>query len=203
MKSLTKSCFQSISGLAKRQMLRFENAICVWRFKIICYNPTRPFFGQKQMQSNQILETWQINNRVNLYLLEAIAPENLFAALASKGRNAGEQFAHIQNVRLMWLKQAAPELLENQIKIEKENAGDKDLLKNALTDSAEAIGQMLLTSLEKDGKIKGFKPHATAFLGYLISHEAHHRSQAILALKQSGCAVDKKVLFGIWEWGVR
>lgn len=155
------------------------------------------------MQSNQLLETWQINNRVNLYLLEAIAPESLLSALASKGRNAGEQFAHIQNVRLMWLKQAAPELLENQIKIEKMNAGDKDLLKNALADSAEAIGQMLVSAIEKDGKIKGFKPHATAFLGYLISHEAHHRSQAILALKQSGRPVDKKILFGIWEWGVR
>ena len=155
------------------------------------------------MESNQLLETWQINNRVNLYLLEAVTPENLSAALSSKGRNAGEQFAHIQNVRLMWLKQAAPELLENQIKIEKENAGDKDLLRNALADSAEAIGQMLVSAIEKDGKIKGFKPHATAFLGYLISHEAHHRSQAILALKQSGRPVDKKVLFGIWEWGVR
>ncbi len=155
------------------------------------------------METNQILETWQINNRVNLYLLEAIAPENLQATLVSKGRNAGEQFAHIQNVRLMWLKQAAPESLENQIKIEKENAGDKDLLKNALANSAEAIGQLFAAALEKDGKIKGFKPHATAFLGYLISHEAHHRSQTIMALKQSGCPLDKKILFGIWEWGVR
>jgi len=155
------------------------------------------------MQSNQTLETWQINNRINLYLLEAIAPENLGDALASKGRNAGEQFAHIHNVRLMWLKQAAPELPENLNKIEKENARDKELLKNALANSAEAIGQMLVSAIEKDGRIKGFKPHATAFLGYLISHEAHHRSQAILALKQSGHPVDKKILFGIWEWGVR
>ena len=155
------------------------------------------------MQSNQILETWQINNRVNLYLLEAIAPENLHSALASKGRCAGEQFAHINNVRLMWLKQGAPEFIENQIKIEKENAGDKDLLKNALANSAAGIGEMFAAAIEKDGRIKGFKPHATAFLGYLISHEAHHRSQAILALKQSGQPLDKKVLFGIWEWGVR
>ena len=126
------------------------------------------------MQSNQILETWQINNRVNLYLLEAIAPENLSATLSSKGRNAGEQFAHIHNVRLMWLKQAAPELLENQIKMEKENAGDKDLHKNSLLNSAEAIEKMLLTSLEKEGKIKVYKLHTTACLGYSISHEAHH-----------------------------
>ena len=36
------------------------------------------------------------------------------------------------------------------------------------------------------GKIKGFKPHAVAFLGYLISHESHHRGQAGWALKASG-----------------
>lgn len=155
------------------------------------------------MESNQLLETWQINNRVNLYLLEAIAPENLSAALSSKGRSAGEQFAHVHNVRLMWLKQAAPDLLEIAAKIEKENALDKELLKSSLQKSAELIGEMFVKALETGGKIKGFKPHATAFLGYLISHDAHHRSQIILALKQSGKPLDKKILFGIWEWGVR
>jgi uncharacterized damage-inducible protein DinB len=203
-KSLTKSGFQSILRLAKRKIRLPDNAICFFAFINFLLQSDAPvFFRQKQMQSNQILETWQINNRVNLYLLEAIAPENLSATLSSKGRNVGEQFAHIHNVRLMWLKQAAPELLENLNKIEKENARDKELLKNGLAGSGETIGQMLLAAIEKDGKIKGFKPHATAFLVYLISHEAHHRSQAILALKQSGHPVDKKILFGIWEWGVR
>jgi uncharacterized damage-inducible protein DinB len=155
------------------------------------------------MESNQLLETWQINNRVNLYLLDAIAPENLSAALSSKGRSAGEQFAHVHNVRLMWLKQAAPELLESGAKIEKENALYKDLLKNSLEKSSELIGEMLVKAIESGGKVKGFKPHATAFLGYLISHEAHHRSQIILALKQAGKPLEKKILFGIWEWGVR
>ncbi len=52
-------------------------------------------------------------------------------------------------------------------------------------------------------KVKGFNPHATAFLGYLISHESHHRGQIGWTLKQSGRPFDQKTAFGLWEWGVR
>ena len=48
-----------------------------------------------------------------------------------------------------------------------------------------------------------FKPHTAAFLGYLISHESHHRGQIALSLKQAGKPLDKKIGFGMWEWGVR
>jgi hypothetical protein len=103
----------------------------------------------------------------------------------------------------MWLKQAAPELLGKLAKIEKEQAINKPALENALKDSAIAIGMLLLTSVQSGGKIKGFKPHVTAFLGYLISHESHHRGQIALSLKQSNHPVSKKISFGMWEWGVR
>jgi len=155
------------------------------------------------MDEKQFLETWQIHNRINLYLLDAVEPAALSSLSASKGRNVGEQFAHIHNVRLMWLKAAAPELLAGLIKIEKDRPADKKLLHKALTDSGEAIKLLLGQAVLAGGKIKGFKPHATAFLGYLISHESHHRGQIILSLKQSGKVLEKKVLYGIWEWGVR
>lgn len=153
---------------------------------------------------SEIAGTWEINNRINLYLLNAVAPEFLTDVSASKGRSVGEQFAHVHNVRLMWLKQSAPDIFESQTKIEKQEASDKQLLASSLEQSGEAVKQLFQKSIKSgDGKIKGFKPHATAFLAYLTSHEAHHRSQIILTLKQSGHALDKKILFGIWEWGVR
>ena len=98
---------------------------------------------------------------------------------------------------------AAPDLLASLAKVENEQANDKKLLKKSLTDSGAAIGKLLTRSLEADGKIKGFKPHAAAFLGYLISHESHHRGQIALTLKQAGKPLDKKIGYGIWEWGVR
>jgi len=153
--------------------------------------------------ADPLVETWQIHDRINLYLLDAIDAASLQTHSASKGRSVGEQFAHIHNVRLMWLKASAPDLLKELTKVEKEQANDKKLLRQSLVDSAAAIGVLLANSLEAGGKIKGFKPHATAFLGYLISHESHHRGQIALSLKQAGKPLDKKIGFGMWEWGVR
>ena len=155
------------------------------------------------MDEKQLLETWEIHNRINLYLLDAVEPAALGSLSASKGRTVGEQFGHIHNVRLMWLKSAAPDLLAGLTKLEKQQTGDKKLLRKSLTESGEAIKSLFGKSLLDGGRVKGFKPHVTAFLGYLVSHESHHRGQIILSLKQAGKVLDKKILYGIWEWGVR
>ena len=151
---------------------------------------------------NSLIETWQIHNRIHLYLLDAIANESLNNQAASKGRKVGEQFAHIHNVRLMWLKSAAPELLEPLLKLDKEMSLTVSDLKTHLSQSSEAIEKLIEIGFET-GKVKGFKPHPTAFVGYLIAHEAHHRGQITLSLKQSGHPIDKKTQFGLWEWGRR
>jgi len=155
------------------------------------------------MDDQQLLEAWDIHNRINLYLFDAIEAEHLKDVSSSKGRTVGEQFAHLHNVRLMWLRQSAPELIGELKKIEKEEASDRELLRRSISDSGQAMKLLFAKGFEADGRIKGFKPHAAAFFSYMISHESHHRGQIALSLKQAGHPLGKKISFGLWEWGVR
>jgi uncharacterized damage-inducible protein DinB len=151
---------------------------------------------------NPLLETWAISASMNEYLLKGVPETHLKDIATTKGRNIGEQFAHIHNVRLMWIKAAMPNLLVSQRKFEKENPPSKNELLAELNNSAKAIEQLITNGIET-GKVKGFKPHVQAFVGYIVAHEAHHRGQIIQTLKQNGHLPDKKVLFGLWEWGTK
>jgi len=150
----------------------------------------------------QVVDTWAIHNRINLFLLDAIAPDALDAVSASKGRTVGAQFAHMHNVRLMYFEVAAPKLLEGLTKFKAKEPVSKEQLRAALDNSGKATETLLTTALAA-GKIRGFKPHPVAFLGYLISHESYHRAEIGIILTQSGHKLDDKVAYGQWEWGVR
>ena len=150
--------------------------------------------------AEQLIDTWRIHNRIHLYLLEAIPSEALATPLA-KGRAVGAQFAHIHNVRLMWLKASAPELLEGLSKLEGSLTAAS--LASGLTASSVAIESLLTQTLASGGRVKNFKPHVSGFVGYLISHESHHRGQIEIALRQAGTPLPDKISYGLWEWGSR
>lgn len=149
----------------------------------------------------QVLDTWDIHARVVRYVLDAIHPA-AFAAGDLKGRSVAKQFAHIHNVRLMWLEAAAPDLLEGLQKFAGEQVPDKGMLGAALEASERAIHELLMRGIDT-GRIKRFKPHATAFLGYLVAHESYHQGDIGVRLTESGHPLDQKVAYGMWEWGTR
>ena len=51
----------------------------------------------------ELVETWEISNRINRYVLDAIA-DCAPLAKPAKGRRIAEIFAHLHNVRIDWLK---------------------------------------------------------------------------------------------------
>ncbi len=141
------------------------------------------------------------NDRINHYLIQ-----NLPAAAwkaeppGGKGRNVAAMFAHMHNVRLMWLKSAGW-IGEVPAKLEGDFSQSHAI--QALKASSEALRVVLNRSLAGDGKIKGFKPDACSFMAYLFAHDAHHRGQASMLARQLGHALPQSAMYGLWEWGTR
>lgn len=147
-----------------------------------------------------LLEMYAANNRITRYLIENL-PEEAWRAEppGGKGRTIAAIAAHIHNVRGMWLKAAGGEPVN---KIEPRTVTRAEALA-ALDHSHTALGKLLAGALAGDGRVKGFKPDVAGFIGYLVSHDAHHRGQMAMLARQSGHPLPQKAMFGMWEWGQR
>jgi uncharacterized damage-inducible protein DinB len=150
--------------------------------------------------SEGLLSAFDINDRINHYLLESL-PEGAWRAEApgGKGRDVASIVAHMHNVRVMWLKATKGKLPAQLDKatVTRAQAG------KALEQSRAALKEVLQASLDSDGMIKGFRPDVAGFFGYLIAHDAHHRGQIAMLARQVGHPIPQKATFGMWEWGVR
>ena len=154
----------------------------------------------------QLVETWRIHARILLFLLAGVSDEGLASTHAPRQKTVIAHFAHVHNVRLMWLKAANPALLEGLVKFD--DAGKtpptRDELVIALEASADAIATLLTDAFaHQNGRIKGFKPHACAFVGYLVAHESYHIGKIDQTLRIAGHPTDDKTHYGLFEWGVR
>ena len=150
------------------------------------------------MSDFTLADTWHLSNRVNLMLLDQLTDRQLAYAANPHARSIADQFAHLHNVRLMWLEVQAPAAAKRLRKIGK-GAATKESLREALQASAGALGESIAAA-EGGGKLKGAKRGPVAFTGYILAHEGHHRGQIILHLKHAKMPVDRSVGYSIWEW---
>jgi len=151
--------------------------------------------------AEQFLETWHINNRVNLMLIDHITEAGLRSTLSTRGgRDVARQFAHMHNVRVGWLDVCAKDLRKGLETFGKDAEPSKPELKKALTASADAIAKLLQRGADAGGVIKGYKRGVVPMLGYFIAHEGHHRGSILLTLKQTGNKVPTEIQYGIWDW---
>jgi uncharacterized damage-inducible protein DinB len=157
--------------------------------------PAAPF-----VLSEALLSAFDTNDRINQYLLENLPAEAWRAEPpGKKGRDVAGIVAHMHNVRVMWLKATKGKVPEQLDRLTVTPAQAK----KALDASRAALREVLQAALEGDGRVKGFRPDAAGFAGYLIAHDAHHRGQITMLARQSGHALPQKAMFGMWEWGVR
>jgi uncharacterized damage-inducible protein DinB len=145
-----------------------------------------------------LADTWRVNNRINLRLLDALGDEQFRATILPRGKAVSSYFAHIHMSRFYWLERRARALAKELKRVGAAEANRANL-REALVDSGEAMAQ-LFSEAEHSGEIKGTKLGPIAFLGYALAHEAHHRGQILLHLKLAKLPVDRGVAYSLWDW---
>ncbi len=145
-----------------------------------------------------LADTWHLNNRVNLRLLDALTDEQLAATILPRGRAVTSYFVHMHMARFYWLERRARALAKNIKKIPGGTA-PRATLRQALIDSGEAMGE-LFAEAERTGHIKGSKLGPVGFLGYALAHEGHHRGQILLHLKIAKNPLDHATSDSLWYW---
>jgi uncharacterized damage-inducible protein DinB len=145
-----------------------------------------------------LADTWHLNNRVNLRLLDALTDEQLAATILPRGRSVTSYSVHIHMARIYWLERRARALAKSLKKIPG-GAAPRATLRQALIDSGKAMGEMFAEA-ERTGHIKATKLAPVGFLGYALAHEGHHRGQILLHLKIAKLPLDRATGYSLWYW---
>jgi uncharacterized damage-inducible protein DinB len=149
----------------------------------------------------QLIEAWRTNNKMNLLFIDSIDDEGMQKTLSKRGgRTVYLQLVHSHNVRLGWLESMAKDIFLKHKKLDAELPYNRKNLRAAFEESSSAIEELIDRSWDDEGKLKSFKKGLIPFIGYLISHESHHRGHAMLTIKQSGVTIPEKLRWGLWEW---
>ncbi len=137
-------------------------------------------------------------NRLNLLLLGAMGDESLTAGYAPRARNVRRTWVHMYHARLGWLG-AVMENPPTLPRIKSREAHTVEDLQAAFEESGLAIAEML-DAFAKKKLVPGFDRSPLEVLTYMVTHEAHHRGQMIVALRMAGKPVPRSVLLDLWDY---
>ncbi|MCB0571615.1 MAG: hypothetical protein KDC66_17715 [Phaeodactylibacter sp.] len=156
------------------------------------------------MIEEQILQTWRIHQHDMILLIESIPDDAFGATLSTRGgRDIARQLAHVHMVRAARLSSFAKKQGAPLIEFDKAESPGREKLLEAFRQSGGLMEVYMQDSLAKGGAVSNFRNGLVPMLGYYISHEAHHRGNILLTMKQSGFRIPDALRWLPGEWWVK
>jgi uncharacterized damage-inducible protein DinB len=159
-----------------------------------------------------ILDAWQTNNRVTVFLVERLPPELWTARVPGAPRRTVCMLAgHLHNARCMWIKTLGKEHgIVVPRSVNRHQVRPKELCA-ALQRSSKGVSSLLSLGLDRGGTISGSSLYVWRnlpldvghVLSYFVAHEAHHRGQIVMIARQLGQRLPPEVVGGLWQWSQR
>jgi uncharacterized damage-inducible protein DinB len=161
---------------------------------------------------DSILNAWSTNDRITIFLVEALPAAMWDAAIPGSPRRTIRMVAgHIHNARCMWIKTLGqPHGIAVPPAVDRHRVSRSQLIR-ALRRSGRGIASLLALGLERDGQIPPTAAYAWRnlpldvghVLAYFVAHEGHHRGQIVLVARQLGHRLPANVRNGLWQWTKR
>ena len=149
----------------------------------------------------ELVEAWRTHNRINLFLLERIGDEGMACSAGPRGGGrVWKQFAHMHTIRAYKLENWHKPLSTGLPRYGGEDVVPREELIAAFTQSGEAVERFIRLAAAGETKKRGFRRGLAVSVGYLISHESHHRGNMLSALKRCGHGLSTADGYAIWEW---
>ena len=154
----------------------------------------------------RLIAAWRTNNRATTYLIEHLPLGVWSKRVPGISRlTVGMIAAHIHNSRCSWIKALGARhgvKVPRLVNLRRVRPAE---LVQALSRSSEGMIGLIELGISRGGRVpratwQNFPTDLEHFLSYFAAHEAHHRGQLCMVVRQLGQRLPREIAAGVWQW---
>jgi uncharacterized damage-inducible protein DinB len=157
--------------------------------------------GVNDVVLEALLDSWDRNNTILVNLLRAIPEGAMDIRATGSSPSIGQMFMHMHYVRLIFVREDAPEFSTDVPTREWIAEPDRDRMAQMLHDSARVVRAAVQGKLASGRAMDQHYDNPLLLLQHMVWHEGYHHGQIKLALKLAGHPFDDEEI-GAITWDV-
>ena len=150
---------------------------------------------------DQLLDSWDRNNRITVNLLRAVPPAGLEVRSTPNGHTVAQLFMHLAYNRLAFIEENVPESGVKASTQEWVDEKDPEKIARLLDDTARAVSDVARDRIGSGARMATHYDYPLLFIQHMIWHDGYHHGQIKLALLLAGIPVTNDAV-GPGTWGV-